>query len=188
MLKFIRGLGQWVVLAGAVMSTVYAVEPDVRRWVETELVAREAYYYVGEFSITENYDKPKKFNFYSNRWRPSKNSDGGYFNEALLRNGDAFDVFRAIDNETLIALDTDIATPGRRTPEPMGRIESLAIQNDCYLVREPICRMSLPDERGIFAVREDRGCARSEAYTDANPQEETSVYLWVRAVRYTCHG
>ncbi|MEO1656077.1 MAG: hypothetical protein AAFR65_00015 [Pseudomonadota bacterium] len=188
MLRFIRGLGQWVVLIGAVLSTVYAFRPDLRRWVETELVAREAYYYVGEFLITETYDKPKKFNFYSNRWRPSKSDPGGYFNPALLQGGDAFDVFRAIDNETLIALDTEIATPGRLTPEPTGRIETLAIANECYLVRESICRMTLPDASGSYAVREDRGCKRSEAYTDDNPEEEMNVYLWVRAVRYTCHG
>ena len=183
MLRFIRAVGQWVVLIGAVVSTVYAVEPDVRRWVETELVAREAHYYVGEFLVAPTVDKPKKVNFYSNRWRPQ-----GYFNRALLPTGDAFDVFRAIDGETIIALDTEIATPGRRTPEPTGKIDTLALTNDCFLVREPICRMSLPDETGSFSVQNDRGCVRSEAYADENPGEDLTVYLWVRAVRFTCHG
>ncbi|MEM9031981.1 MAG: hypothetical protein AAGB18_04990, partial [Pseudomonadota bacterium] len=65
MLRFIRGLGQWVVLIGAVMSTVYAVEPDVRRWVETELVARDAHYYVGAFTLAPGLQRPKFLQFYS---------------------------------------------------------------------------------------------------------------------------
>ena len=186
MFAFIRGLMQFVVLVGAVLSAVYAVSPDVRRWIETELVARHAHYYVGMLKIRPGgAEEWQRVQFYSNRWE----LDQKIFDERLREDDeDAFDVFRKVIGEVLIAAPDESygPLPGRSAAEPMASIETLALADQCFLVHRVLCRYPFADERGVISYQTDPECTRTEAAIDAAPNATHSVAVWVKAVKFTC--
>lgn len=185
MFKFIRGLGQFILMVAGVLSVIYALRPDIRRWVETEFIARDAHYYVGMVELRPGGDERwQRIQFYSNRWE----IDDKIFDERLRDNDeDAFDVFRALPGETLIAVPDDSygPMPGRASAEPLAMIETLALRDQCFKVEAVSCRSLLRDD-GQLAWRTDPGCDRTEAEVDGAPSRVHKVAVWVEAVRFTC--
>lgn len=185
MFSFIRGVGQFVLMIAGILSVIYALRPDIRRWVETEFIARDAHYYVGMVEIRPGgVERWQRVQFYSNRWE----LDDRIFDERLREDHeDAFDVFRALPGETLIASPDESygPLPGRLEAEPLARIETLALVNQCFKVESVSCRSPLRED-GVLLWRTDPGCDRSEAAVDAAPDRVHKVAVWVEAVRFTC--
>lgn len=192
MFGFLNRVGQTILLVAGVLSVVYAVRPDLRRWVETELVARHSYYYVGMFELRPNLDpgdgeRIKFIQFYSNRWE----IDRMIFDERIREDDeDAFDVFASLPGEVLISSPVESygPLPGRSAPEPTAPIESLALSNQCFRVDDYMCRYPLGDERNPFAWRTDPQCRETMETVRSEPAAKHSVALWVKAVRFTCTG
>lgn len=185
MFKVMRALGQMAVLLAGITSLVYAVHPELRRWVETELVARDAWYLVGVVEVGPDGERFEFAQFYSNRWEPSTL----LFDERLRRNqDDAFDVFAALPGETLIATPTEAfgPMPGRSQPRPLAHIETLALADQCFKVEEVSCQpLSLAD-RDVVENDIDPGCEATERDVRRTPEEIHRLRVWVRATRFTC--
>ncbi|GGY51938.1 hypothetical protein [Parvularcula lutaonensis] len=188
MLRFLQGIGQSVLLVAGVLSVIYALRPDIRRWVETELVARDAHYYVGIVELRpDGTERWQRIQFYSNRWE----IDDKIFDERLRTNDDdAFDVLRALPGETLIAVPDDSygPMPGRAAAEPLSKIETLALRNQCFQVDEVFCRYRIRDDRGELAFRTDPNCIKTEQVVSDAPNLPHKIPVWVKAVRFTCTG
>lgn len=188
MLTFIRGLFQSILLIAGVLSVIYAVRPDIRRYVETELVARHAYYYVGMVEIGPGGAERFKFlQFYSNRWELS---DGSFDEGLRVASEDAFDVFQKLPGETLIAMPTDEGgpMPGRVAAEPLARIDTLALADQCFKVEEALCRYPVADKSGAVEWRVDYGCRTTAQTVRTDTSRTHEVALWVKAARFTCTG
>lgn len=188
MLKFLQGLGQTILLVAGVMSVVYALMPDVRKWVETELTARHAHYYVGMFETRPGGVERLQFvQFYSNRWEV----DDLIFDERLRDDDeDSFDVFAELPGETLISRPVSSygPLPGRESWDPLATIETLALADQCFKVDRYACRYPLRDDEGVLRWRTDPGCERTTEAVRSQPDRVHKVALWVRAVRFTCTG
>ena len=190
MLSFIRNIGQWIVLFGAVLSSVYAVRPDLRRWVETEVIARDVYYYLGTFELSSAGAEASYVTFFSKYWDAET---GRVRRSTTRRHADVFDTLRAMRGETIVSLeDRDnpvipgAAMVGWSEPNPNSNIETLVATGECFKLRTYYCRTVMVGPSGSAAFEVDENCEVAQERYRQDPDQSNRIFVWVKAARFTC--
>jgi len=182
----IGGLTSWLsnlfFVVGSALAAIYAFNPDLRLWVETEVIGKKAWYYVGEVDGVRRVGKIEDVEFYSSRWYyPS-----GRIQVRNRENQDnIWQAIRAIEGEVVVKTE-NMAGPvmARVKPDPIAASIGVAQEDTCYYVHKISCRLFSQKDGGRHLI-DDPSCSSEDNVWSEWPDVET-VSLWIEATSISC--
>lgn len=178
----IRAAADLLFISAGAATVLYAVEPDVRRWAEINLLTSSAYYYLGEVSENGLGDRLSFKQFYSARW----DEEGA---PRVLDADEAptiWQTVRALKGGLVFAYPEAQGEPipGRTGPGPNESPITIARPGVCYHVRDVVCRIG-GQKQGARALEIDPGCEKVEETLETFESVDFGA-VWIAASSVTC--